>query len=246
MALIFVACFFPGCKGAPPKPVAVPAPPPPPAPPPKPRLARPPVAVTPPLTQELDPRLSRIDSVARQAIATGGFPGAVILVGHQGKIVYHKGFGYRSILPRRQPMTEDTIFDLASLTKVIATTTAVMQLVDEGRLGLDDPVGKYWPAFDRNGKRHITIRHLLTHCSGLRPEVNPRVRWQGYEGAIVAIADDYPVKTPGNSFKYSDANFIALGEIVHRVSGMPLNVYCQKKIFRPLGLRHTSFLPPAS
>jgi len=247
LALLFVSCLLPGCKGAPPsRPVvAPPAPPPPPAFP-EPRLARPPVPVTPPLTQELDPRLSRLDSVARQAIASGGFPGAVILVGHQGKIVYHKAFGYRSILPGRQPMTKDTIFDLASLTKVIATTTAVMQLVDEGRLSLDDPVGKYWPAFDRNGKRRITIRHLLTHCSGLRPEVNPRVHWRGYEGAVCAIADDHPVKTPGTCFKYSDANFIALGEIVHRVSGLPLDIYCENKIFRPLGLRHTSFLPPNS
>jgi len=243
LAIFIVFCLFPGCKGAPPpKPAAIPAPP---TIPPKPRLARPPVP-EPPLTLELDPRLSRIDTVARQAIASGGFPGAVILVGHQGKIVYRKAFGYRSLVPQRQPMTEDTVFDLASLTKVVATTTAIMQLVDEGRVRLDDPVGKYWPAFNRNGKRHITIKHLLTHCSGLRPEVNPRIRWQGYEGALVAISEDHPVETPGTCFKYSDANFIALGEVVHRVSGLPLDVYCRKNIFQPLGLRHTSFLPPGS
>lgn len=246
LAIIVAFCLFPGCKAAPPsKPVAVPAPPPPPTPP-KPRLARPPVPEKPPLTLALDPRLSRIDSVARKAIAVGDFPGAVILVGHQGKIVYRKAFGYRALLPRRRPMTTDTIFDLASLTKVVATTTAIMQLVDEGRVGLNDRVGKYWPAFDRNGKKRITIKHLLTHCSGLRPEVNPRVRWRGYEGAVFAIAEDHPVKTPGTCFKYSDANFIALGEIVHRVTGLPLDVYCRKKIFRPLGMRHTSFLPPGS
>jgi uncharacterized protein YbbC (DUF1343 family)/CubicO group peptidase (beta-lactamase class C family) len=246
LAILLVFFLFPGCKGAPPsKPVAVPALPPPPTPP-TPRLAHPPVSEKPPLTLALDPRLSRIDAVARQAIASGGFPGAVILVGHRGKIAYRHAFGYRSLLPQRRRMTTDTIFDLASLTKVIATTTAIMQLVDEGRLRLDDPVGKYWPAFNHNGKRRITIRHLLTHCSGLRPEINPRVHWSGYGGAIVAIADDHPLKTPGTCFKYSDANFIALGEIVHRVSGMPLNVYCKKKIFQPLGLRHTTFLPPAS
>jgi uncharacterized protein YbbC (DUF1343 family)/CubicO group peptidase (beta-lactamase class C family) len=246
LAVILVFGFFPGCKGAPPRrPEAVPAPPPPPVPP-KPKLARPRVPEPPPLTLDLDPRLSRIDAVARKAIATGGFPGAVILVGHQGKIVYYKAFGYQSVLPQRQPMTKDTIFDLASLTKVVATTTAIMQLVDEGKVHLNDPVGKYWPAFNRNGKKHITIKHLLTHCSGLRPEVNSRVRWHGYEGAIFAISEDHPVKTPGTCFKYSDANFIALGEIVHRVSGLPLDVYCKKKVFQPLGLRHTRFLPPAS
>lgn len=244
LAVIIVFFLFPGCKGAPPpRPVVVPAPP---AVPPEPKIARPPVPEPPPLTLEIDPRLSRIDAVARQAITSGGFPGAVILVGHQGKIVYRKAFGYRALMPQRQPMTEDTIFDLASLTKVVATTTAIMQLVDEGHLNLDDPVGKYWPAFNRNGKRRITIKHLLTHSSGLRPEVNPRVRWRGYEGAVLALAEDHPLKEPGTSFKYSDANFIALGEVVHRVSGLPLDVYCERKIFKPLGLRRTSFLPPGS
>jgi uncharacterized protein YbbC (DUF1343 family)/CubicO group peptidase (beta-lactamase class C family) len=143
-------------------------------------------------------------------------------------------------------MTTNTIFDLASLTKVVATTTAIMQLVDAGRLHLDAPVRKYWPAFGMNGKRAITIRQLLTHTSGLRAAVNSRVRWYGYEGAIEAIAEDHPVRPPGTSFRYSDANFIALGEIVRRVSRLPLDVYCKQKIFRPLGMRHTSFRPPNS
>jgi uncharacterized protein YbbC (DUF1343 family)/CubicO group peptidase (beta-lactamase class C family) len=246
IAAVVVLSLFPACKGRPPaKPVVAP-PPPPPVKPPEPRLARPPVPEAPPLTLKLDPHLARIDSIARQAIAAGGFPGAVILVGHQGNIVYRKAFGYRSLLPQRQSMTADTIFDLASLTKVVATTTAVMQLIDQGRLHLNDPVGKYWPEFNQNGKRRITIKHLLTHSSGLRPEVNSRAHWRGYEGAIVAIAEDHPVNPPGTTFKYSDANFIALGEIVHIVSGLPLDVYCQKNIFKPLGLRHTTFLPPGS
>jgi CubicO group peptidase (beta-lactamase class C family) len=128
----------------------------------------------------------------------------------------------------------------------VATTTAIMQLADAGRLRLDAPVGKYWPAFAMNGKRGITIKQLLTHSSGLRAEVNPKVRWYGYEGAVEAIAKDHSVRPPGTSFQYSDANFIALGEIVHRVSGLPLDVYCKQKIFRPLGLRHTSFRPPSN
>jgi len=243
LIVIVAVGLLPACRRAvrPPKPVAVPVPPvippkPPPVIPPKP----------PPLTLKLDPRLSRIDSVVRQEIALGRFPGAVILVGHKGKIVYRKGFGNRAILPRWQPMTEDTIFDLASLTKVVATTTAIMQLVDKKALRLDAPVAKYWPEFAQNGKRGITIRQLMTHTSGLRPDVNPRVRWRGYEGAVAAIAEDRPKRPPGTSFRYSDANFIALGEVVHRVSGLPLDVYCKQKIFKPLGMRHTSFRPPTN
>lgn len=244
VVLIAVSILLPACKaGKPPKPVAVSVPP---AIPPKPEPPAPPKPEPRPLTLEPDPHYTRIDAVAQQEIASGGFPGAVILVGRQGKIVYRKAFGYRSILPQRQPMTEDTIFDLASLTKVVATTTAIMQLVDAGRLSLEAPVGKYWPEFNSNGKRSITIKQLLTHTSGLRADVNPKVRWTGYEGAIAAIGEDTPVRPPGCSFQYSDANFIALGEIVRRVSRTPLDVYCKEKIFKPLGMRHTTFRPPGN
>lgn len=242
IGLIAVLGLFPACRGArPPKPVAVKAPPVPAKPEPAPPTVEPC-----PLTIEPDPRFANIDSVARQEIASGGFPGAVILVGRQGKVVYRKAFGFRSVVPQRQPMTEDTIFDLASLTKVVATTTAVMQLVDAGRLSLDAPVGRYWPEFNRNGKRPITIRQLLTHTSGLRADVNPNCHWIGYEGAIAAIADDTPVRQPGCGFQYSDANFIALAEIVRRVSRTPFDVYCKEKIFKPLGMRHTAFRPPGN
>ncbi len=118
------------------------------------------------------PRFARIAQVANQEIAAGNTPGAVILVGHQGRVVYTKGFGLRTSVPHPQPMTTDTIFDLASLTKVVATTTAVMQLVDAGRLRLDDPAAKYWPEFAASGKGGITIRQLMMHTSGLRPDVN--------------------------------------------------------------------------
>ncbi len=191
----------------------------------------------------LDPRLARIDRAAQEEIAAGGLPGAVILVGHQDKIVYRRAFGLRSITPSPQPMTPDTIFDVASLTKVVATTTAVIQLVEQGRLDLNRPAAAYWPEFGQNGKGPITIRQLLTHTSGLRPEVNSRVRWRGYEGALAAIVADRPVNPPGDSFRYSDVNFIVLGELVHRVSGLPLDKYCTQKIFQPLGMRDTAFLP---
>jgi uncharacterized protein YbbC (DUF1343 family)/CubicO group peptidase (beta-lactamase class C family) len=149
-------------------------------------------------------------------------------------------------VPQQEPMTEDTIFDLASLTKVVATTNAVMQLVDAGAIDLNAPVSKYLPEFKCNGKSRITIKEMMTHTSGLRAEVNSQCAWTGYEGAISAICSDQPVRPPGTSFHYSDANFITLGEVVHRVSRKPLDVYAQEKIFRPLGMRHTAFRPPGS
>ncbi|MFZ5451085.1 MAG: serine hydrolase [Thermodesulfobacteriota bacterium] len=223
-----------GCAPAPPV-VSLPPPPPPPVVKPKP----PP---TPPGEID-DPRLTRIASVAKQEIAMGHTPGVVVLVAHEDRIVYRRAFGHRALEPQMRPMSVDTIFDIASLTKVVATTTAIMQLVDQGRLRLDAPVARYWPEFGAHGKSHITLRQLLTHTSGLRAEVNSRVRWRGYAGAIAAIARDKPVNPPGTRFRYSDANFIALGEVVRRVSGKTLDVYCAQEIFRPLGMKDTSFRP---
>jgi uncharacterized protein YbbC (DUF1343 family)/CubicO group peptidase (beta-lactamase class C family) len=207
--------------------------------PPPPREAAPPV-----LQEVSDPRFARIEPAVRQEISAGHLPGAVVLVGRQGKIVYRRGFGYRCVEPRVQPMTVDTVFDLASLTKVVATTNAVMQLVDRGRLALDAPAARYWPEFAAGGKGGITLRQLLTHTSGLRPEVRSRPHWSTYQGALEAIVEDRPLNPPGTKFRYSDVNFIVLGEVVHRVSGLPLDVYCAKNIFGPLKMRHTSFTPP--
>jgi len=142
-------------------------------------------------------------------------------------------------------MSVGTLFDLASLTKVVATTTAVMQLVEQGKLALDAPVARYWPAFGENGKEAITVRELLTHYSGLAPDLNPRIPWRGYRGALRAIIAEKPVAAPGSRYLYSDINFEALGAIVQRVSGESLDVYCAKHIFGPLGMRETIFRPPA-
>jgi uncharacterized protein YbbC (DUF1343 family) len=237
VALGFVFYCLPGCAPAPPVARFEPPPPPPPVVKPEPP---PPVGVID------DPRFARVAQVAKQEIGARHTPGVVVLVGHQDRIVYRQAFGHRSLEPQVQPMTVDTVFDIASLTKVVATTTAVMQLVDKGRLRLDDPVARYWPEFATNGKSHITIRQLLTHTSGLRAEVNSRVRWQGYQGALAAIAADKPVNPPGTAFRYSDANFVVLGDLVRRVSGKSLDVYCAQEIFRPLGMKDTSFNPPAS
>ena len=164
------------------------------------------------------------------------------MVGIGGRIVYRQAFGLRSITPRQASMTVDTIFDLASLTKVIVTTTAIMQLAERGLIDLDKPVAAYWPAFAGGGKGAITIRELLTHYSALPPDL-PAGGWSGYGEAMAKIESIAPVKTPGK-FVYSDIDFAALGEIVRRVSGLSLDAYARRHIFAPLGMRDTMFTPP--
>lgn len=208
------------------------------------REATKPTEPQPPFSEIDNPRFAGLAEAAKQEIAAGHLAGAVILVGYQGKVVYRKAFGHRTLKPSPEAMSVDTIFDLASMTKVVATATAIMQLVERKQLELDRTVTSYWPEFAQNGKQGITLRQLLTHTSGLRAEVNAKTRWSGYDGAVEAIATDRLIKAPGTSFRYSDANFIALGEIVRRVSGLPLDEYCARNIFQPLGLQDTAFKPP--
>jgi uncharacterized protein YbbC (DUF1343 family)/CubicO group peptidase (beta-lactamase class C family) len=180
------------------------------------------------------------------AIHDGKMPGAVVLIGHGGHIAYRRAFGSRALVPRRLPMRVDTMFDLASLTKVIATTTAVMQLLEQGKLRLEDPVANYWPEFGANGKDQITVRELMTHYSGLPPDLELEPAWSGYDTAMKMIEQASLVFPPGTRFMYSDVNYATLGELVHRLSGQPLNEYCAVHIFKPLRMRNTMFLPPAS
>ena len=189
--------------------------------------------------------LSDLDSIVQTAVQKHEIPGAVLLVGHDGQVVYRKAFGERSIEPTREAMTVDTIFDLASLTKVIATNTAIMQLEEQGKIRFNDTVAKYIPEFAQNGKGDITVRDLLTHYSGLPPDLDLTQPWSGREtGYAMAFAEttDAP---PETEFVYSDINFITLGALVERVSGMPLDAYCAQNIFSRLGMAHTRFLPPA-
>lgn len=190
--------------------------------------------------------LAGIDALVEEAIAAHLTPGAVILVGRGDEVVYQKAFGQRAVEPTPEPMTLDTIFDLASLTKVVATTTAVMRLVEQGRIRLVDPVYTFVPGFERYGKRRITIRHLLTHVSGLRPDVDLGDPWEGTEAAMERARDEVPIAQPGERFIYSDINFFVLGAIVARVSGVPLDEYTRREIFEPLGMDDTRFTPPAS
>jgi len=191
-------------------------------------------------------RLGVIDGIVLEAIRDEQIPGAVVLVGHDGQVVYRKAFGERSLEPRREPMSVDTIFDLASLTKVIATTTAVMQLMEKGRIRVNEPVSKYIPEFAENGKEEITIRELLTHYSGLPEGLDLTQPWEGRETALRMAYAEKPIYAPGSHFLYSDVDFIVLGGLVERVSGMSLSAYCQNNIFTPLKMTHTRFLPPAA
>jgi uncharacterized protein YbbC (DUF1343 family)/CubicO group peptidase (beta-lactamase class C family) len=188
-------------------------------------------------------QLAPIGEIIEKAIRTNKITGAVILIGNQDKVIYRKAFGHRAIFPKKLPMTVDTIFDLSSLTKVIATTTALMQLVEKGKLSLEDPVADYWPDFRANGKGHITVRELLTHYSGLRPDLDLNKKWSGYNTALKKIIAEKTVSPPGTRFIYSDINFIILGELVHRISGQPLDVYCSEHIFKLLGMKDTVFKP---
>ncbi|HLW84852.1 MAG TPA: serine hydrolase [Candidatus Sulfotelmatobacter sp.] len=191
-------------------------------------------------------RLATVDNIIQQAIADGNIPGAVLLVGHNGKVAYRKAYGSRALEPKREPMTLDTIFDLASLTKVIATTTALMQLVQQGKVRLNDPVAKYLPEFAQNGKDDITVRQLLTHYSGLEPDLDLKIPWEGKETAYRMAFSETLQDPPGSTFLYSDINFIVLGALVEKVTSETLNQYAAQHIFTPLKMLHTRFTPPAS
>jgi len=185
-----------------------------------------------------------VDLLVQEQINDRTVTGAVLVVGHGGRIVHQKAFGLRATVPRTEAMTVDTIFDLASLTKVIATTPSVMRMVQYGQVRLDEPVAHYIPDFGMNGKDAVTVRQLLTHYSGLRPDIDLNPPWDGRETAF-RLAHEEKLQAPqGSVFIYSDTNFIVLGELVQRLSGMPLDKYAEVHMFQPLGMKHTSFLPP--
>jgi uncharacterized protein YbbC (DUF1343 family)/CubicO group peptidase (beta-lactamase class C family) len=186
-----------------------------------------------------------LDAAIHRGIEQGRLPGAVLIVGHDGKVVYRKAYGDRAVVPRVEAMTPDTIFDCASLTKVVATTTSLMKLFDEGKFRLNDRVTQYIPEF-QGGKSDITIRNLMTHFSGLQPDVPLKTPWSGYEHGIELADTDPPAGPPGARFVYSDINFILMGEIVHRLSGEMVSDYARQNVFLPLDMKDTMFQPPPS
>lgn len=191
-------------------------------------------------------QLTQIDQIVEAEIARKQLPGAVVLVGRQGKIVWRRAYGNRALEPAPEPMTTDTIFDLASLTKVIATATSVMILVERGLIRLGDPVWRYIPEFGENGKRPITVEQLLIHRSGLLPDNEIRDYEQGPEKAMENIWRLAPLAEAGARFIYSDVNFIVLAELVRRVSGKPVDEFAAENIFAPLGMGDTGYRPAAN
>ena len=194
----------------------------------------------------LDSRLTVLDPIVNDAIAQQEIPGAVLVVGHDGRVVYRKAYGSRAIEPRREAMTLDTVFDCASLTKVLATTTAIMQLWEQGKFRMNDPVAKYLPEFGQNGKQDITIRQLLVHYSGLAPDLDLTKEWEGKETAYRMAFEGAPERAPGAAFVYSDINFEVLGALVERLSGESLDEYAARHIFGPLGMKETQGWSSAS
>lgn len=183
-----------------------------------------------------------IADIVNSEITAGNLPGAVVLIGDADKVLYRQAFGRRAVLPAAETTTADTIYDLASLTKVLVTTTAVMQLVEQGKLQLDAPAARYWPALSDNGKGQITIRQLLAHSSGLRADVDLAKTWEGKRTALTLLQAEAP-RTPPGRVLYSDINFAILGELVERASGEPLDVYAQRHILSPLRMSDSGFRP---
>ncbi len=191
-------------------------------------------------------RLARIDAVVAESIKNKELPGAVVVAGHRGRVVWRKAYGLRAVEPQREAMTADTVFDLASLTKVVATATSIMILVERGEVRLSDPAVKFIPEMKGGGRDAITISHLLTHVSGFQPDFDLRERWTGYDEAMKRLHREPLRSTPGTRFVYSDIGYIALGEVVRRVSGQTLDEFARRNIFVPLGMRDTAFSPSTS
>ncbi len=199
-----------------------------------------------PAAKPASDRFAPLDLILQNAVAKQQIPGVVCIVGHNGEVIYRKAWGFRAVNPILEPMTVDTVFDMASLTKVMATTGSIMRLVQLGQIKLNDPVAKYIPDFAQNGKEDVTIRQLLTHYSGLRADLDLRPTWSGMEEGYRRANAEKLINPPGSTFLYSDINFIVLGELVQKVSGITLNQYAETFIFGPLGMNTTRFLPPLS
>jgi uncharacterized protein YbbC (DUF1343 family)/CubicO group peptidase (beta-lactamase class C family) len=186
-----------------------------------------------------------LDQAVNLAIEQGKLPGAVLLVGHDGQIVHRKAYGKRALVPAPEAMTVDTVFDIASLTKVVATTSSLMKLFELGKFRLNDKITDYIPEF-QGGKSDITIRNLFTHFSGLAPDVPLEQPWTSYQTGIRLAATTKPQGPPGVRYVYSDINFILLGELVHRLSGQMVSDFARQNVFLPLGMNETAFQPPAA
>lgn len=189
-------------------------------------------------------RLAPADAIVADAVANKGIPGAVLLVARRGAVVWRKAHGFAALRPQTRPMTTDTIFDLASLTKPVVATAAA-RLIEDGKIELDAPVGRYLPAFDKAGgdKALITVRHLMTHAGGLVAGG----AYSGKQRTVAQIVDDIVASkqksAPGEAFLYSDFSFVTMGAVVEAVTGETLDAFCRRTLFEPLGMKDTAFRP---
>lgn len=184
-----------------------------------------------------------LDTTINQAIEDGITPGAVAWIESRGQLLHFASYGAKSVAPRREPMEIDTIFDCASLTKVMVTAPAIMILAEEGKVRLNDRIQVYLPDFQ--DRTRITVLQLLTHFSGLRPTLPLESAWRGYQAGVDLALQERPTIAPDTKFVYSDVNYILLAEIVRRISGTTLDNFAEERIFEPLGMRDTSFRPEA-
>jgi CubicO group peptidase (beta-lactamase class C family) len=187
-------------------------------------------------------RFVQLDQAIGNVVSAKKMPGAVFRLERNGDS-YEKAYGQLSYEPGAGPVTPDTLFDAASLTKVIATAPSVMLLAEEGKIALDALLIDYFPECANGGKERITIRHLLTHTSGLPSGLPAKPAWRGDDAAHALACAQVVTDAPGSKFRYSDINYILLGQLVRRVSGMPLDQFAQQRIFTPLKMRDTGFLP---
>lgn len=187
--------------------------------------------------------LARIDNVIAEGLRRKLMPGAVVLIARQQKVVFLKAYGSRALKPKAEPMTTETVFDMASITKPMATATSVMKLVEQGKVELDAPVAKYIPEFAANGKDRVTVRQLLTHQGGLIPDNSIRDYRDGGRKAMARIYNLKFYVPPATKFVYTDVGFIVLADLVKRVSGQDVHEFSQAHIYRPLGLTETGYRP---
>ena len=189
---------------------------------------------------------SAIDKAVEAAIKRGDCPGAVVVILHKDRVILRKAYGNRAVEPEKAAMTADAIFDLASLTKPIATGTSLMLLIEQGKLRPEDKVAKHWPDFAANGKQDVTVAHLMLHTSGLIAD-NPIADYKNGRAKALERIAALKLETPlGSRFRYSDVGFIVLGELVEKISGMPVDRFAAEHVFRPLKMADTGFKPAAS
>lgn len=206
------------------------------------------VAMTLGATPALGQSFDAIDAAVRDGIQKGIYPGAVVIIGRRDSLLYSRGYGHFTWSPSSPvPQPDSTLWDIASITKIVSTTSVALRLVDRGKLDLDAPVRRYLPRFSGGPKNQVTVRMLLDHTSGLKSYVPFYVKARRSRARAVDLLYAQPlVRVPGDSAEYSDLNAMFLGLILEKVSGVPLDQLAKREVFGPLGMTQTMYRPPAA